>query len=131
MNVLDVARIGRSREKRDARERRQHLLKDLKPLADEIGKNGGQSGDVAARSRQACDHSRLDRIDGGDEDDGHCAGGVACRQHCRRARGHDHVDLAADQFGREVGELLDVLGNPEVKHEALALDVPELAQSVP
>lgn len=59
------------------------------------------------------------------------AGGVARRQHCRRARGQDHVDLAADQFGREVGELLDVRGNPEVKHEALALDVPELAQSVP
>src|SRR4029434_9228401 len=76
LNVLDVASIGRSREKRDARERRQHLLEDLKPLAHEIGKNGGQSDDVAARSRQACDHSRLDRIDGGDEDDGHRAAGV-------------------------------------------------------
>jgi hypothetical protein len=48
-----------------------------------------------------------------------------------RAGSTAHVDLAADQFGREVGELLDVRGNPEVKHEALALDVPELAQTVP
>jgi hypothetical protein len=69
--VLDVAGIGRSREQRDARERRQHLLEKFQPLAREIGKNGGQSSDVAARSRQASDHTRLDRIESRDKDDGH------------------------------------------------------------
>ena len=76
VNVLDVAGIGRSREQRDARERRQHLFEKFQPLAREIGKNGGQSGDVTARSRQACDHSRLDRIESRDKDDGHRVCGV-------------------------------------------------------
>src|SRR5262245_53768329 len=41
LNVLDVARVGRSRKQCNARERGQHLFEKLQPLAREISKNGG------------------------------------------------------------------------------------------
>ena len=52
------------------------------------------------------DHARLDRIKSRDKDDGHRVCGVARRQHGRRARGQDHIGLAANQIGREAGELV-------------------------
>ena len=77
------------------------------------------------------DHARLDRIKSRDKDDGHRVCGVARRQHGRRARGQDHIGLAADQIGREAGELVDALGNSEIEDEISSLDVSELAQSAP
>ena len=87
LNVLDVARVGRSRKQCNARKRGQHLLEKLQPLACEIGKNGGQSGDVAAWSRQARYYARRGGIERRDKDDGHCVRGIARRKHHRRARG--------------------------------------------
>src|SRR6266852_1913477 len=52
-------RIRRIREDREARELRQRLLEEFQPLAFQLRHDGGQSSDVAARSREARYYSSL------------------------------------------------------------------------
>src|SRR5262245_38200145 len=88
----------------------------------------GQPGDISARAREARDQPYADGIDGGHDDHRDCRRGAAGRQYGRRSRRYQHVNVAADKPGRNVGELLDSLSKPVLDDDVLPLDVAKIAQ---
>ena len=81
--------------------------------------------------RETGDHPCRDRVYGGYEHDRDRPRGVLGRHDRRRPRCDNYVDIAADQFGCRVGELLRATRQPIFDVDVLALDIPELSQPLP
>ncbi|HEY1362064.1 MAG TPA: hypothetical protein VGF60_07445 [Xanthobacteraceae bacterium] len=92
----------------------------------------GHPCDVPARAREARDEPGANRIANGNHDDGDRLGGVPGCRHSLRPLRYDEVHLEPDQFGRQVGQLVDpTLRISIVDDNILALNPPELAQPLP
>jgi hypothetical protein len=61
---------------------------------------------VPTRTREACHQPSPYRIAGKGEDDGDRLRGVHCSPRCRRAVGHDDIDLQLHQFRGQRGKLI-------------------------
>jgi hypothetical protein len=72
--------IGQHRHPGDSR---QHLFKQLEPLAAQLRRKGAQSGDVAAGVSQTGDQTVADRIGWIGHDDGNSLGGAFSSLHRR------------------------------------------------
>ena len=74
----------------------------LQPLGAEFGKHRRESGDVAARVREAGDQAGSDWITDDGHDDGNGRRGALDRQGCNRVLHDDHLDLAMNQVGDQL-----------------------------
>jgi hypothetical protein len=72
------------------------LGQQLEPLWHQLGRHDGDAREVAARSGESGDKTRLDRVGANDEDD-RDRRGCTFRRQCHRHAGHcDQVDFAVD-----------------------------------
>jgi hypothetical protein len=109
-----------------------HFLKELQAFPGEVDVGEDESGDVPARSREADDQTTPD--------------GVAPRSHHDRDRfgrgrggtgdgiaavGHDDVNWEPDEFGRQLGQTLELaVREPELEGDILALDIAQRSQRI-
>ena len=83
------------------------------------------------RPRKACDELARNGIGSTDEDNGDGAGRLLGSEYRGRARGHDHINLECNQFGRERREPFELpLGISIFDYEVAALDVAQVKQSL-
>jgi hypothetical protein len=94
----------------------------------EIREQHRQPRDVPAGARQARYMSDADRIGMECEYDGNCVCSLSGRLDLGRGRREDHVDLPADEFGREPGQLIDGFRPHRLHDNVFAFDVAKLAQ---
>ena len=80
---------------------------------------------VAARSGEASNKTKPDRVFADDEDDGDRRGCRLGRQRSIGTSGRgDHGDLSANQFGRQLWQSIDLIVGPAVfDRDILALDI--------
>src|SRR6185295_10797783 len=100
-------RIGSIAHDADAARAWQDLADQLEVLRRQLGRGCRQARDVALRPREVGDQSSRNRIAGRSHDDRDVACRVLCGDHCRRLRGYDDVDLAANQFLGHADEAID------------------------
>jgi hypothetical protein len=123
---------GRIGQHGDATALGRDFLEELQPLAGELRAQGAQARDVAPWVRQAGDEPLPNRITGARHHNRDRARGVLGRPDRVAAPRHDDVHLEPNQLGRQVGEpLVPPLRIPVLNDEVLALDVVELAQTLP
>src|SRR5262249_4568908 len=87
--------------------------------------------EVAARTGEAGDKTKLDWVFGGDENDGNRPGCRLCRQrHSRTSERGDHCNLPANQVGRQRRQSIDLIFAPAVyDRDVLALDIPAILEA--
>ena len=106
------------------------LLQQLHPLADELDRQEGRAGDVAAGTREAGHDAGLRRVRAHAEQD-RGGPGRLLDQPDHRALAHEQVHLLAQQLFREgKGALRRPLAPPGLEDVALALDLAGLAQAL-
>jgi hypothetical protein len=88
------------------------LLEKLLSLLREIGADQGEAGDIAAWAREAGDYPCRDRVDGDHEYRRDRPRGVLSRHDRWRSRCDNYIDIAVDQFGCGIGELVRVACQP-------------------
>jgi hypothetical protein len=124
LGVLDVA------QDRDQAEGGDHFAQKLDTLAGEIGRLGGQSGDVATRSRQTCNQPAADRVARQHKDDRD----GRCRLLCCGGRGNsreDDVNLKPDKLGRDLDVALGTCLRPAILDcDGATLNPAQLAHSL-
>ena len=67
-----------------------------------------------------------DRISMDSEDDGDRLGSLSGRLHIGRRHREDEIDIQVDQFGRELGQLVDAFRPAILNRDVLPLDIAEL-----
>ena len=91
-----------------------------------------QPGEVPTGPGEARDEPRGDGIAERHHDDGNAARGLPRSLDRLRASGNDHVDVEADQLGRQGGELIrSPVGRSHLDDDASPLDVPESTEPLP
>jgi hypothetical protein len=127
-----LARIGRVRENCHATRVGESLFDYLQTLADFHAGVEGQTGDVAARTRESGDEPEPNRIANTDHDDGDRPGGFLGGHGSRRRRRCHNVHLEPNQVGREVGQPVEAtLGKSILDDDVLAFCPSELAKPLP
>ncbi len=76
------------------------FMQQLQSLWSDLHVQAGNAGDIAARPAKACHPAQLHRIEAGGEHNRNCRRRCPCGQQ-RNAICCDHVDLTADQVGRQ------------------------------
>jgi hypothetical protein len=107
--VLQHRRLGRAArigQERDARDLGQARPQQFERLGAHVEVAVGQTGQVAARVRQARDETAAHRIAGGRKDDRDRRGRALRRADGRRRARDDDVDLEPDQLRGEFGQAL-------------------------
>ena len=89
-------------EEGDAAHIRDRLAQHLQPLGAEVGAQYRVAGDVSAGAGEAADQARAYRIANTDHHDGNGRRRRFGGLRRRRAKGRDHVDRAANEFGRDL-----------------------------
>src|SRR5262249_12231202 len=119
-------------ENRYARSLRNNYLHELQSLPPQFGADACQPCDVPTWSSEVGDEPGADRISNGRDDDRNRAGGLLDgHRYCRRW-GDNDIRLGTDQFGRKLGQSLDLSARESVLDgNVLPFDVPELLQSLP
>ena len=107
--------------------------KQLESLGIQLGGEHAHAREVATGSGETGDEACRDRVVAADEDDRDCRGCAFRRQRRRgAATRRDHVDLAADEVGRQCGQpIIVALGPPVFDRHVLSLDIAGFAQSLP
>src|SRR5215831_8280331 len=122
-----IAGIGHDRQMAQTGD---NLAQEFEPLAGKIGGLGRQTGDVAARSRQAWYEAGADRIVRRREHDRDNRCHLLCRKHGPSHR-YDHIDLESDELNGNLAEALGTsLGPTILDRQGAALDPAEFAQSL-
>src|SRR6516162_4473409 len=110
---------------------RNHLDQQLHLLGTQIGREVAKAGDIPAWPRQTADEARAHRVSDSHHDDRNSGGrrfggkGGGC------GPSHDDVDIAANELGSDVGNLLGRSLRPMIGDgEILPLDVTVLAQGI-
>src|SRR6516225_10485455 len=110
---------------------RNHLDQQLRLLGTQIGREVHKAGDIPAWPRQTADEARAHRVSDSHHDDRNSGGrrfggkGGGC------GPSHDDVDIAANELGSDVGNLLGRSLRPMIGDgEILPLDVTVLAQGI-
>src|SRR5262249_9264416 len=87
--------------------------------------------EVAARTGEAGDKTKLDRVFGGDENDGDRRGcRLGRRRHSRTSERGDHRNLPANQVGRQRRQSIDLIFAPAVyDRDVLALDIAAILEA--
>src|SRR5262245_141795 len=81
-NVVSTLEIGRVDEKRNDARGGDQLVQQLQsPLRGELHVQGNHAREIAARSAEAGDQTKLDRVAAGIEDDWNRSGCCPCREH--------------------------------------------------
>src|SRR5262245_62822111 len=93
--------IGWVDEERNDSRHGDDLMQQLELLRRNLHIQRGHARDVAARSAQAGDQSKLDWVARGLKYDRNCCGRCLGGESCRGANGHNHGYLATDQIDRE------------------------------
>ena len=91
----------------------ENLAQVFDPFARNVGLLVRQSGDVAARSRQACDEAGADRVASQRKDNGD----DRCRLlYCRdcASRRNNYIDLEPDELGRDLSVALGASLRPAI-----------------
>ena len=73
------------------------LLKQLQALGAKFNRHRSESGDIAARMREARNQPGSDRISHSSHDDGNSGGGALKRLGCNGIPNDDYVDFAINQ----------------------------------
>jgi hypothetical protein len=92
---------------------------------------GAHPGEIPAWPRETGDKPALDWIDDVNEDNGDSGGRVLGSPGAGSCSSQDQRHRKADQFSRVVGDLVEVLCLAVLQGDMLALDVPEVTQSLP
>src|SRR5262245_52939873 len=110
---------------------RNHLDQQLHLFGTQSGRECQKAGDIPARPRQTADEARAHRVSDSHHDDRNSGGrrfggkGGGC------GPSHDDVDIAANELGSDVGNLLGRSLRPTIGDgEILPLDVTVLAQAI-
>jgi len=90
------------------------LLEQLQPLGHQLAVDRGQAGEVAARPGKAGNRSNLDGLTHGRKDDGDLRSRLLDGHDCGGVRRDNHIQLEPDQFGRELGEPIELAQRPSV-----------------
>src|SRR4051812_35210623 len=105
------------------------LVQEFQPLWHHLLGKEIDTCRIAARSSEARDKSKPHRVLGNGEDDGNS------RSCCLRCKGRssvgrgDHGDLSANQFGRKLGQPLELtLGETIIDRHVLALDKADILE---
>jgi len=107
------------------------LLEELQALDIEVGREAFDAREIPAWPSQARKESDVHPIMTGHDDDGDGAGRLLGRQSPNVRGGDDHVRFELDEFRGEVRESLDsAMGEFEVEHEVLTLDVAQLPKAL-
>src|SRR5262245_6540994 len=107
--------IVRINERRKARCVWQQLMQNSEPLGPNLRTHGTDTGDVAARSVQAGDEAKLDRVAAGAEDDRNCRGaGFGGERGWCSTGTDDDGNAATDQIGRQFRQPLGFIVRPPV-----------------
>jgi hypothetical protein len=109
------------------------LHQELHSLARQLDLAKDDTRDVAARLRQAGDIASSNRVEvhRGDHDRTRGGGLPSGLQRDLRPGSHDDVNIQAHELGGEGGKPSDIASSvPELDDEILALDVPQLAQTL-
>src|SRR5262245_46705728 len=115
----------------DSPEPGHDLPEQLEAFAGEIGGAGSQSGDVAARVRQARDEPELDRFDDAHENDRYRDGRSLDCHSGWRGRRHDDIDSQAHQLFGKPRKLIDAaVGGAELDDHILARNISLLSQAL-
>ena len=86
----------------------QNIPDQFEILRTQFRRGGRNAGDIAARPREAGYQSGCNRIARGRHDNRNFAGGFSRRGYRGRQRGDDDVDLAANEFRRQVRKAIDL-----------------------
>ena len=105
----------------------KHLPQQLQPLCGQVRRLRVQPGDVPPWSGQARHESARNRVISRRHDDGNAGGGFLRRaDSVISAGGEEHVDLEADQLGREVVLAIELsLGPPVLNGDVLPFTITE------
>jgi hypothetical protein len=116
---LDRLRIKERRRVRveeicDARDVWSDSFQQVKPLTGNRGLEIGETGEIAAGSRQALDHAGGDRVADLDKDRGRRMGGIPDRYGDGRRIGQDHVRAQIEQLVGELARMRRVARTPAI-----------------
>jgi hypothetical protein len=126
-----VGRIPPISQDSDARNSRDHFLREFKPLARQSNGEIRNARYVAARPCQACDESPTDWIARPGHDNGNTARRLLGRGHDGIPDCQDHIDAQPDQLSQKFGNPVELaIGRPVFDDEILTLHVAEFAQTV-
>src|SRR5262245_53805235 len=90
-------------------------MQNSEPLGPNLRTHGTDTGDVAARSVQAGDEAKLDRVAAGAEDDRNCRGaGFGGERGWCSTGTDDDGNAATDQIGRQFRQPLGFIVRPSV-----------------
>lgn len=105
--------------------RRHQLVQQLHPFRPELRDQGGHARDISARSVQARDKPRPDRVDPQRENDRNRRARRLCGQCRKSAAGRkDHSHRTTDQLGRQLRQSLVSPFRPAVfDQDIAALDI--------
>src|SRR5262245_5034856 len=90
-------------------------MQNSEPLGPNLRTHGTDTGDVTARSVQAGDEAKIDRVAAGAEDDRNCRGaGFGSERGWCRTGTDDDGNAATDQIGRQFRQPLGFIVRPSV-----------------
>jgi hypothetical protein len=123
-------RIGEVRQSRDAGKLRKHVVQNFDALLLSPGSRCAKPGQIGRGSLQAAGHRH--RIAGcGHNHRDRCGCGLGSERR-RRASCHDHVDIEAYQFAREIRKAFVATSRRTVfEGEVVTFDIAVLGKSVP
>jgi len=107
-----------------------HFLEELHSFRHQLGRNVRDAGDVAARTNEAGDDCRFDRVEARRQHDWNCRGRFLydCRRRSRRR--NDKVNLHLDEFSGEARESVGTIFRPAGLDDICApLNVSQLGEA--
>ena len=93
---------------------RHHLTQEIQPFCRQLSREHIDPCEVTAGPGEAGDKTKPDRVFADDEDDGDRRGCRLGRDRPSISRCCDHGDLAANQFGRQRGQPIELTLRPAV-----------------
>jgi len=101
------------------------LLGQFDALARQLGHEGAEARDIAARPRQAGDNAHAEWLSNRGHRDRNRFGGILRGLGGRRAARHDQIDMKPDQFfGQGRNPSCIAVGRPVFQNIILVFDVP-------
>jgi hypothetical protein len=98
----------------------------------QLGGEEIDAGRVAARSGEAGDEPKPDRVLGNQEHNGNCFGRLGCDDRSGRAGRNDHADTPANELGRQRRQPIRlILGPAKLDRDVLALDIAAFFEALP